>query len=70
MSEYAPIRGKCFYWREAMHGDDMYDVRVKKGQRRVVASCFVEGNTWTFTESDIPADCPHARQCRYFIFFS
>lgn len=70
MSEFAPTRGKCFYWRESLHGDDVYDVRLKKGQRRVVCSCFVEGETWTYTEVEVPSDCPKKLHCRYHIPFS
>ena len=69
MSEFAPLRGKCFYWREHLHDDDIYDVRVKKGQGRVQCSCFVEGTTWTFTEETVPSDCPNKRHCRYYIYF-
>ncbi len=69
MSEFSPIRHKCFYWREQPHYDDQYDTRVKKGQRRVVCSCFVEGDTWTYTEDDVPADCPQKMHCRYYIHF-
>lgn len=69
MSEFAPIRGKCFYWRERAHDDDLYDTRVKKGQRRVNCSCFVEGHQWTYTEETVPSDCPDNRHCRYFIYF-
>lgn len=68
-SEFSPIRGKCFYWREALHGDDQFDSRIKKGDRRVQASCFVEGTQWTFTESTVPADCPDKLHCRYYIYF-
>ncbi|MHB1324364.1 MAG: hypothetical protein ACYCXZ_08555 [Coriobacteriia bacterium] len=69
MSEFAPIRGKCFYWRENLHEDDLYDSRVKKGERRMQCSCFVEGHRWTFTEEETPADCPDRRHCRYYIHF-
>jgi hypothetical protein len=69
VSEFAPIRHKCFYWREQLHYDDQYDMRVKKGQRRVVCTCFVEGDTWTYTEDDVPSDCPQKMHCRYYIHF-
>lgn len=70
MSEFSPIRGKCFYWREHMHDDDIWDVRLKKGERRVQCSCFVEGTTWTYTESTTPENCPEKLHCRYYIYFS
>lgn len=69
MSEFSPIRGKCFYWREHMHDDDVYDVRLKKGERRIQCSCFVEGTLWTYTEDTTPADCPEKMHCRYYIHF-
>ncbi len=69
MSEFSPIRNKCFYWREQPHYDDLYDPRVKQGQRRIVCSCFVEGDTWTYPEDDVPADCPQKVHCRYYIHF-
>lgn len=69
MSEYAPIPKKCFYWREHPNDDDMFDVRIKKGQRRVDCSCFVEGDRWEFTESTVPPDCPDKVHCRYYIYF-
>lgn len=69
MSEYEPQRGKCFYWRESPHPDDTWDVRLKKGERRVVCSCFVEGDTWTYTENEVPSDCPEKKRCRYYIYF-
>lgn len=69
MSEYAPIRGKCFYWREALNEEDRYNTRIKKGEGRVQCTCFVEGHGWTFTETTIPADCPNKRACRYYIYF-
>ena len=69
MSEFSPIRGKCFYWREQPHYDDQYDPRVKQGQHRIVCSCFVEGDTWTYPEDDVPSDCPQKMHCRYYIHF-
>jgi hypothetical protein len=64
------MRGKCFYWREQLHYDDAHETRLKAGQRRVVCSCFVEGDTWTFTEDSVPTDCPEHRRCRYYVPFS
>lgn len=69
MSEFSPIRGKCFYWREQQNADDVYDTRVKKDERRVECSCFVEGDRWTYTVSSIPSDCPQRLHCRYYIHF-
>lgn len=69
MSEFSPIRGKCFYWREQLNVDDVYDTRVKKDERRVECSCFVEGDRWTYTASTVPADCPQRLHCRYYIHF-
>ncbi|MBN1193329.1 MAG: hypothetical protein JXA36_06540 [Coriobacteriia bacterium] len=70
MSEFAPIRGKCFYWREHLNEDDKYDTRVEKGKRRVECSCFVEGDRWTYFEDEVPAECPVWQHCRYHIPFS
>jgi hypothetical protein len=69
MSEFAPIRGKCFYWRESLNEDDRFDSRVKKGQQRIMCSCFVEGTRWEYTEETTPADCPLKLHCRYYIHF-
>jgi hypothetical protein len=64
---YAPIRKKCNYWRERRNEDDIWDSRLKKADRRVECSCFVEGRLWQATASTIPADCPQRLQCRYYI---
>jgi len=69
VSEFAPIRGKCFYWRERLNDEDIYNTRIKKGDRRMQCSCFVEGHQWTFTESTMPPDCPNKLHCRYYIYF-
>jgi hypothetical protein len=70
MSEFAPMRGKCFYWREQPDYDDLYNMHLLKGQRRVRCSCFVEGETWTYTQDEMPSDCPQKLHCRYYIFFN
>lgn len=64
---YTPVRGKCTWWREAPHPDDVYDVRLKEHEKRVVCSCHVEGKGWTFTRAELPSDCPESRHCRYYI---
>jgi len=69
MSEFAPTRGKCFYWRENPNDEDQWDTRIKKDERRVDCSCFVEGEVWTFTVNSVPSDCPQKMHCRYYIHF-
>ena len=64
---FAPIKGKCNYWREQASEEDRWDPRVKKGDRRVTCSCFVEGDLWEYTETTIPGDCPDRHHCRYYI---
>ncbi|TLM99236.1 MAG: hypothetical protein FDZ75_00560 [Actinobacteria bacterium] len=64
---YAPIKGKCTWWREMPNEEDRWDVRLKEHERRVYCSCFVEGKGWTVTRADVPSDCPDARHCRYYI---
>lgn len=68
MSEgYAPVRGKCTWWREMPVDEDVYNVRLKKGERRITCSCFVEGKGWTLATEDVPSDCPEWKHCRYYI---
>ena len=67
MSGYAPVRGKCGYWREAPSEDDRWDTSIKAKDRRVECSCFVEGQRWSFTASTVPADCPEYLRCRYYV---
>ena len=67
MDGYSPVKGKCKWWREQLNEEDRFDPRLKKGQRRVMCTCFVEGDYWVFTEDELPGDCPHARSCRYYI---
>lgn len=64
---YAPIQGKCLYWREHPNDDDLFDYRVKKEDKRVDCSCFIEGQGWQATASTVPRDCPNALHCRYYI---
>jgi hypothetical protein len=64
---YAPIKGKCIWWRERPDDDDLWDGRIAAGDKRVDCSCFVEGMGWTFRHADVPVDCPENRRCRYFI---
>lgn len=64
---YAPIKGKCTYWRELASEDDRWDTSVKPADRRIVCSCFVEGKAWYYTASTAPADCPDRLHCRYYI---
>ena len=67
MDPFAPVKGKCQFWREQENLDDIYDMSVKKDDKRVVCTCFVEGDTWVTKRSDIPADCPKKFKCRYYI---
>jgi hypothetical protein len=64
---YAPIKGKCKWWREAPVLDDIYDNRLKPEERTITCSCFVEGKGWVFTRAELPAECPDAVACRYYI---
>lgn len=64
---YAPVRGKCTWWREVPNETDRYDGRLKDGERRVGCSCFVEGKAWDFTAATVPDECPDSRYCRYYI---
>ncbi len=64
---YAPVRGKCIYWREALNGEDEFNLRIKSENKRVECSCFVLGDLWHVTVSTVPSDCPEHRRCRYYI---
>jgi hypothetical protein len=64
---YEPVKGKCTWWRESPHEDDVYDNRLRDRDKRIVCMCFVEGRGWTFTEENVPSDCPESRRCRYYI---
>lgn len=69
MDEFSPIQGKCFYWREQLDDEDRYDTSVKKEDRRVECTCFVEGTRWPYTVDTVPDDCPDKWRCRYYIYF-
>jgi hypothetical protein len=64
---FSPVRGKCHFWREQLDADDVYNTRVKKGDRRVRCSCFIEGRGWTYTIDTLAVDCPDRYHCRYYI---
>ena len=67
MDNYAPVKGKCTWWREVPRIEDEYDATLKPDQRRVTCSCFVEGFQWEFLVPDVPRECPRAKNCRYYI---
>lgn len=67
MDPYTPIKGKCKWWREQLHGEDEFDTSLKLAEKRVVCTCFVEGHYWLHLVDDVPADCPNYRHCRYYI---
>ncbi len=64
---YAPVKGKCTFWREKASIEDEFDTSVKADDKRVECSCFVEGDLWHRTRSTVPSDCPRARSCRYYV---
>lgn len=64
---FTPIKGKCTWWREMPSEEDLWDVSLKEHEKRVDCSCFVEGKGWTVTRGEVPADCPEALHCRYYI---
>ncbi|MDP2234339.1 MAG: hypothetical protein Q8K89_11930 [Actinomycetota bacterium] len=67
MDAYAPIPGKCKWWREKISDEDRLSPRLKPGQYRVECTCFVEGDYWNFTVDELPSECPNFRACRYYI---
>ena len=67
MDGFTPIRGKCYYFRQKLADEDRYNQRIKRSEWRVDCTCFVEGNAWQYTMDTIPADCPLALHCRYYI---
>ncbi len=67
MDPFSPIKGKCQYWREQANIDDTYDMSIKKPDKRVVCTCFVEGDMWVMKTSEVPSDCPKAFNCRYYV---
>jgi len=64
---FAPVRGKCTWWREVPNETDAHDIMLKDPDKRVECTCFVEGTVWTFPTSDVPGECPNHRYCRYYI---
>lgn len=64
---YAPIKGKCVWWREFPVEEDRWNVRLKPDEKTVSCSCFVEGRGWIFKRVEVPGDCPEKRACRYYI---
>jgi hypothetical protein len=64
---FAPIKGKCLFWREMPNAEDAYDPSVKAERKRIDCSCFVDGDQWPAMRSTIPEDCPKKRNCRYYI---
>lgn len=64
---YAPIKGKCVWWREALDEEQRYNRNVRREDITVRCSCFVEGDFWTYRNADLPANCPRSRSCRYYI---
>lgn len=67
MDGFSPINGKCRFWRESAEVDDQYNTTIKKDDKRVVCTCFVEGDMWVVAKKDTPADCPKRYHCRYYI---
>jgi len=67
MDAYAPIRGKCKWWREQPNDEDRFDPHLKPGQYRVTCTCFIEGDYWGVTADEVPSECPKAKACRYYI---
>ncbi|GAB4279178.1 MAG: hypothetical protein Kow0056_12200 [Coriobacteriia bacterium] len=67
---YAPIKGKCVYWREALDEDDRWTPSIKPPKKRVHCSCFVEGDVWTFKAAEVPKDCPNWMACRYYVKYT
>ena len=64
---YAPLKGKCMWWREFPVLEDEWDMRLSDAEKTVACSCFVEGKGWTYTNAELPAECPDSRACRYYI---
>lgn len=67
MDAFAPVSGKCTWWREIMLDEDLHDVTLKQKDKRVRCACFVEGYFWIHPYSEVPAECPQWRHCRYYI---
>ncbi len=64
---FAPIKGKCMWWRELPVDDDVWDTRLTPEEKRISCSCFVEGKGWMYETAELPLDCPDRRHCRYYI---
>ncbi|MDO9555975.1 MAG: hypothetical protein Q7J82_00100 [Coriobacteriia bacterium] len=67
MDAYSPIKGKCAFWREHLNDEDTWDTSVKKEDKRVTCTCFIEGDLWLATASTLPSDCPKRNHCRYYV---
>ncbi len=67
MDAFSPIKGKCRFWREQAHLDDVWDTSLKKEDERVICTCFVEGDMWQMKAKETPADCPNRYSCRYYV---
>lgn len=67
---YAPVKGKCTWWREVIIDEDLHDIMVKPDDKRVRCSCFVEGYYWMHPAAEVPDECPKMRHCRYYIKLS
>jgi len=67
MNVYAPIKGKCVWWREFPNEEDRWDTGLRLEHKRVECICFVEGDMWEYRRSELPQDCPVARKCRYHV---
>ena len=50
-----------------LNEEDRYDPSVPPESRRVVCSCWVDGDVWNVTEGTIPDDCPMRFHCRYYV---
>jgi hypothetical protein len=67
MDSYAPVRGKCVWWREMANSEDRFDANLKPAEKRWDCSCFVEGYRWEFVFTEVPSECPNSRHCRFFV---
>jgi len=67
MDAFSPVKGKCRFWRESSEIDDLYNMSIKAEDKRVVCTCFVEGDMWVMPAKDTPVDCPTRYKCRYYI---
>ncbi len=67
MDAFSPIKGKCRFWREQENLEDVWDTSLKKDEKRVVCTCFVEGDMWIEKAKEVPVDCPKRYSCRYYV---